>query len=212
MKRPAPSDTRPTLLARLRQRPHDQVAWDEFVAHYGPVIRAWCRHWQLQEADIDDVTQNVLLRLAAKLPDFVYDPSKSFRAWLKTLTHHAWQDFLHRYLGPVAGTGDSQVHRILDAAPAQDDLHARLDAAFDRELAAIAMARVRQRVAAPTWEAFHLTAVEGLNATQAADRLQIPVGRVYLARHRVQQLLREELQRLDDVDAIAQPENGGALG
>jgi RNA polymerase sigma-70 factor (ECF subfamily) len=205
MEQPARTETRPTLLARLRQQPHDQVAWDEFVAYYGPVIRGWCRHWRLQEADIDDVTQNVLLRLAAKLPEFVYDPSKSFRAWLKTLTHHAWQDFLHRYLAPVAATGDSHVHRVLDTTPAQDDLLARLDAAFDRELAAIAMARVRERVAGPTWDAFHLTAVEGLNASEAAAHLQIPVGRVYLARHRVQQLLREELERLDEVETVTGP-------
>ena len=68
---------------RLRQDPTDQAAWSEFVDHYGPKIMGWCQKWKLQEADAQDVTQNVLLRLAEKLKDFSYDATKSFRAWLR---------------------------------------------------------------------------------------------------------------------------------
>ncbi len=42
----------------------------------------------------DDVTQEVLLRLAQKLGTFQYDPSRSFRGWLKTVTQNALADFL----------------------------------------------------------------------------------------------------------------------
>ena len=42
----------------------------------------------------EDVTQNVLFRLTTRLPNFKYDRTKSFRGWLKTLTHHAWHDFI----------------------------------------------------------------------------------------------------------------------
>jgi RNA polymerase sigma-70 factor (ECF subfamily) len=192
-------DTRVTLLARLRDQPGDQAAWAEFVADYGPVIRAWCRRWQLQEADAEDVTQNVLLRLAAKLPEFVYDRSKSFRAWLTTLTHHAWHDFLHRYVSPTPAAGGSSVRERLESVPAREDLQARLEAAFDAELLAIASARVRERVAPQTWEAFRLTAVEGLSGAEAAERIPMQVAQVYVAKRRVQQMLQEELARLDSV-------------
>jgi RNA polymerase sigma-70 factor (ECF subfamily) len=86
--------TRLSLLARLGQSPPDQSAWNEFAARYSPRIDAWCRAWGLQDADTQDVTQAVLVQLAAKMRTFVYDPSKSFRAWLKTLAHHAWSDFV----------------------------------------------------------------------------------------------------------------------
>ena len=59
--------TRTSLLLRLRQAPPDQDAWAEFVDRYGRQIHAWCRRWGLQEADAQDVTQTVLLRLASKL-------------------------------------------------------------------------------------------------------------------------------------------------
>ena len=90
------SRTSITLLGRLQSDPDDKEAWSEFVRRYGRIIFRWCRHWNLQEADAEDVTQNVLLRLAQKMPQFVYDPSRSFRAWLKTLTHHAWSDFFQQ--------------------------------------------------------------------------------------------------------------------
>src|SRR5262249_27719327 len=92
---PIPTDTRTSasLLERLRA-PEDQAAWRDFAGRYGPKIYKWCLRWNLQEADAEDVTQNVLLKLAAKMRTFAYDPSRSFRAWLKTVTHHAWRDFV----------------------------------------------------------------------------------------------------------------------
>src|SRR5262249_28760815 len=70
-------ETHVSLLGRLRRDPTNQAAWAEFVEHYGGKIYAWCRRWNLQEADAQDVTQNVLLRLAQKMRDFAYDPARS---------------------------------------------------------------------------------------------------------------------------------------
>src|SRR5436305_6703044 len=103
------SGTRVTLLGRLRRDPTDAAAWGEFVEHYGGKIYGWCRKWNLQEADAQDVTQMVLLKLSQKMGEFVYDPSRSFRAWLKVITHHAWQDFVKERQRPGLGSGDSQV-------------------------------------------------------------------------------------------------------
>src|SRR5262249_9054828 len=86
--------TRPSLLRRLRQEPHDQTAWDEFVARYGRQIAGWCRQWHLQPSDADDVTQNVLVKLASYLRTFVYDPSRRFRGLLRTMAHNACKDYL----------------------------------------------------------------------------------------------------------------------
>ena len=74
------SETRVTLLGRLRRDPTNQAAWREFVDHYGRKVYGWCRAWGLQDADAKDVTQDVLVKLAAKMRDFAYDPARSFRA------------------------------------------------------------------------------------------------------------------------------------
>ena len=60
------------------------------MARYGPQILRWCRRWDLQEADAEDVTQDVLLKLHGLMATFSsYEASESFRARLKTLVHHA---------------------------------------------------------------------------------------------------------------------------
>ena len=78
--------TSPTLLGRLRHEPADQAAWAQFVERYGRLAYAWCRKGAQQEADAEDVTQMVLVRLAERMRTFAYDPSKCFRGWLRTLT------------------------------------------------------------------------------------------------------------------------------
>jgi len=136
-----------SLLLRLRGQPADDSAWGEFVRRYRPLLMDWCRRWGLQDADAGDVTQDVLTKLAAKMRAFEYDPSRRFRGWLRTLAHNAWHDFLQEQQRREQGSGDSRVHRLLDAIGARDDLAARLEDAYDLELLAEASRRVRQRVA-----------------------------------------------------------------
>src|SRR5262249_6822800 len=85
-------DTSLTLMMRVKN-PDDPEAWDEFVGQYRPMIEGWCRSWGLPPSDIEDVTQDVLLRLLAAIRQFEYDPSRSFRSWLKTVTRNALTDF-----------------------------------------------------------------------------------------------------------------------
>ena len=70
--------TRVALLTQLRQDPSDQAGWDEFVERYGRHIYRWCRQWKLQDADAEDVTQDILVKLTQKLRAFAYDPSRQF--------------------------------------------------------------------------------------------------------------------------------------
>jgi RNA polymerase sigma factor (sigma-70 family) len=190
------SQTSATLLGRLRQIPADQAAWAQFAERYGRRIYGWCRQWNLQEADAEDVTQGVLLKLAEKMRAFEYDPSRSFRAWLKTVTRHAWLDSGARCRA-AAGAGGSQALELLQAVEAREDLVERLGDEFDRELLEEAMARVRLRVVPRTWEAFERTALRGESGAVAAQALGMKVATVFVARSKVQKMLQEELRQLD---------------
>jgi RNA polymerase sigma-70 factor (ECF subfamily) len=194
---PSEFATRVTLLGRLRAAPDDPAAWSEFVAWYGGKIYAWCRAWGLQESDAQDVTQEVFLNLSVRMHDFRYDPSRSFRAWLKTLTHHAWRDYVEKQRRPGRGSGSESVLERLAAVEAQEDLASRLAEAFDQEVLKEAAARVRLRVEPRTWDAFHLLAIEGRSGAEVAQRLRMKVATVFVARSKVQRMLREEVGRLD---------------
>jgi RNA polymerase sigma-70 factor (ECF subfamily) len=189
--------TQVSLLLRLRNNPADAVAWEAFVRRYGRRIFAWCRRWGLQEADAEDVTQNVLLILAEKMGEFTYDANGSFRAWLKTVARHAWSKFVSAQSRGGRGSGDQQEMISLHSLTARDDLTARLEEEYDRELLEQAMMRVAQRVESHTWQAFTLLALEGLSGTEVAAQLNLPVAMVYVAKCRVQKLLREEIRALE---------------
>jgi len=90
-----------------------------------------------------DVTQDVLLEIARKMRDFHFDPAHSFRAWLKTLAHGAWCDYLDRGRRHGRGSGDSEVQRLLQAAEAPDDLARKLAEEYERQLLEEAIAIVR---------------------------------------------------------------------
>lgn len=189
------SRTSASLLARLRTSPADQTAWGEFVDRYGRKIYGWCRHWGLQESDAQDVTQDVLVRLAEKMRGFAYDPSRSFRAWLKTVTRHALSDFCDaRGRAPAGG---SQAVELLHAVEAREDLVGRLKEEFDHEVYDEAVARVRARVAPKTWRVFEMTAVEGRSGAEVATELGMNVAAVFVARGRVQKMLQDEVRALD---------------
>src|ERR1700730_15818103 len=118
--------TRVTLLTQLQQDPSDQADWDEFVDRYGRHIYRWCRQWKLQDADAEDVTQNILMKLTQKLRTFAYDPSRSFRGWLKTVAHHAWRDFQDSRRSAQHATDDNQVQERMLTLEAREDLIQRL--------------------------------------------------------------------------------------
>lgn len=191
--------TRASLIARIRMNPDDQAAWAEFVEIYGRRIVRWCLRWGLQEADAEDIAQTVLIRLARVMPEFKYDPSKSYRAWLKTLTHHAWSDFLAARRGAAAGRGaDSGVDgQLLESVEARDDLAKQLEEEFDQELLRLAMERARARVEPRTWRAFEMLAVEGRSGAEVARELDMKVATTYVHRGNVQKLIQAELAKLD---------------
>jgi RNA polymerase sigma-70 factor (ECF subfamily) len=190
--------TSATLLARLRNVPADQAAWARFTDGYGPRIYAWCYQWGLQRADAEDVTQNVLLRLAEKMRAFEYDASKSFRAWLKTVARHAWSDYLSGRKAAIAA-GGSHALEALHSVEAREDLVRRLDDEFDRELLDEAMSRVRARVTPRTWNAFERTALGGQSGAEAAKALDMKVATVFVARSKVQKMIQQEMRGLEDL-------------
>jgi len=65
-----------------------------------------------------------------------------------------------------------------------------------RRWRAIAMRRIKSRVKDSTWDAFRLSALDGLSGVDAAGQLGIPVGNVFVAKHRVHKMLQEEVRIL----------------
>ena len=190
------SRTSPSLLLRVALLPADEEAWREFVDRYGPKIIRWCRDRGLQEADVEDVSQGVLAELAERLPRFHYNPSGSFRGFLRKVVRDAVSDALTAR-GRLAGAGRTETLDLLSSLEARDDLVRRLEEEFDLELLEAAKLRVRRRVEPRTWEAFEQTAIEGRPAPEVARELGMKVGTLYQAKSSVLRMIQEEVRELE---------------
>lgn len=187
------STTRISLLKLLRDEPGDNAAWGEFVRIYGPAVVAWCRERGLQHDDALDVTQDVLLRFWRTSKQFNYDPRGRFRSYLEQVARSALVRWAEQ-----AGAPHAQATRsLLEKTPEREDLLARLAEAYDTELVAVAMAEVKTRVRPHTWRAFELLALEHRSGADVATILNIEVNTAYVARHKVQRMIREIVDRLE---------------
>jgi RNA polymerase sigma-70 factor (ECF subfamily) len=140
----------------------------------------------------------VLLKLIGGMKAFEYESQKGkFRSWLKTVATNVSTDVLRSFR--ERGSGDSQFGSLLEdasLAAATESLHAQLDEAYQQELFLQARDRVQARVQASTWDAYIATCEEQRPATDVALQMKMSMSQVYVAKHRVLKLLKEEVAKL----------------
>lgn len=182
-----------SLLERLRQ-PGEQRAWERFVELYTPLIYHWARRVGLQDQDAADLVQDVLSTAVQKLPQFAYDPGKSFRGWLRAVTLNRWRDNQKvRGKQPLAGD-----QAALAAAQSPENADAFWEVEYRQQLVGRALDVMRAEFQPATWQACWQFVVEGKSAAQVAIELGITENAVYLAKGRVLRRLREEMAGLID--------------
>jgi len=189
-------DTRASLLVRVSD-PGDDEAWREFTAIYRPAVYRLGRRRGLQDADADDLAQRVLLAVSQKIADWrPTSPKASFRGWLAAVTGNAIVNALTR-VGVAPGKGGTSVVERLAKQPGRDESLPEFDEEFRRALFRRASEEIRQEFHESTWQAFWMTAVEGLAVEAAAERLKKSAGVIYASRSRVMRRLREKVEELN---------------
>src|SRR5216684_2684290 len=176
--------TRHSLIVKLRN-PANSAAWGEFVAIYEPLVYRLARRKGLQNADAQDICQEVFRAVARAVER--WEPGRgSFRGWLSQITRNLLINFLTRGLRQPRGSGSSSMQDLLEAQPANDpSATALFEAEYERQLFRWAAHDIRNEFAPATWQAFWSTAVEGRASSDVAVVLGITVGAVYVARSRV---------------------------
>jgi len=188
--------TRVSLLVRLRDT-SNQDAWQEFMSLYGPMVYGFARQRGLQDADAADLMQDVMRSVSNSIGRLDYDRNQgTFRGWLFTITRNKVFNFFAAKRNRPQGTGDSATHRALASQPDPDDGAETWETEYQRRIAALGMERIKPEFQERTWQAFRLTAVEGVSATDAAVQVGISPGAVYVAKSRVLARLKQEVEAL----------------
>ncbi len=187
------TETPRSLLERLRQ-PREAEAWDRFVSLYTPLIYAWGRYAGLQEADAEDLAQDVFLKLINVMPTFNYDPNMGFRGWLRTVTLNTWRDRRKR-------RGDRPLpadEAALAEVPAPDAGPSFWEIEYRQLLVKRAMTLIKTDFRPASWMAFWEQIVVGRPAGEVAAELGMTNGAAYAAKFRVLDRLRQELDGMLD--------------
>jgi RNA polymerase sigma-70 factor (ECF subfamily) len=100
-------------------------------------------------------------------------------------------NFLTRRKHQVWGTGKSDVQQMLEAkSGAEATITQMFEVEIRREAFRWAAKAVQEDVKETTWQAFWLSTIDDLPATEVARQLGMSVGSVYIARSRVMARLR----------------------
>lgn len=189
-------DTSISLLERLRQ-PNNVRDWGRLVELYQPLLLTWAKRAGLQDADAADLAQEVFAHLYRKLPEFRYDPGRSFRAWLRTVTLNLWRGRQRK----ASSRSETAPLSDLPEAEMPDPASDYWEADFNKHLARRALEIMRDEFQPSTWKAFWAVVVEERPPEDVAKELGLSTGAVYAARHRVKTRLKEELAGLmDEID------------
>ena len=190
-------ETRASLLLRIRDA-SDARAWDEFAAMYREVIFRMARSRGLQDADAEDLVQQVMVAVSAAIERFERDPDRgSFRGWLATIARRAIINALtrgHRH----RGVGGSDFIELVRQKPAADVVTQTLSLDYRRETFRVVAEKVRGEVDETTWRAFHQTVVLQHPVREVAEQMGRTVGSIHTARSRVMKRMRDHVAAMQN--------------
>jgi RNA polymerase sigma-70 factor (ECF subfamily) len=192
--------TRQSLLSRLKDW-GDEESYRDFFNTYWKLIYSAAIRAGLTDAEAQDVVQETVIGVARRMPGFVYDPSKgSFKTFLMRQTD--WRIFdQFRKRMPVqqlnsadTSTGTSEFERLPD--PAAPPLDKVWDEEWEKNLLEAAVQRVKAKVDGKQYQIFDLYFRHKWPVSRIAKDLKITSARVYLAKHRIGKLIKQEVLQL----------------
>lgn len=194
-------ETHESLLLQVRS-PENREAWDQFTLIYQPVIYRLARHRGLQDADAQDLAQQVLMAVASTIGTWEKtNESVRFRHWLRRVARNAILNALSRQPRDRAAGGSSVQELLMEQPNADLESKAQIELEYRREIYLRAARTVRGDIAPETWRAFEVTVIENRSIDEAAVELNKPIGTIYAARSRIMRRLRETVRELEKAES-----------
>ncbi|HEX4646866.1 MAG TPA: sigma-70 family RNA polymerase sigma factor [Verrucomicrobiae bacterium] len=192
--------TRQSLLSRLKSW-NDQESWKVFFDTYWKLIYNASVKAGLTDAEAQDVVQETVISVLKSMPSFEYDAEKgSFKTWLLRLTSWRICDQFRkrqRQIEPLTRESDTStktdaIERI--AAPTLPETV--WDEDWEKNLFDAAIERVKRKVDSRQYQLFDLYVCKRWPVLKVAMTLGVNPGRVYLAKHRINNLIQKEIAKL----------------
>jgi RNA polymerase sigma factor (sigma-70 family) len=191
--------TRYSLLSRL-QNWTDQESWRQFFDTYARLIYGVALKSGLSDTEAQDVVQETVICVAKDIQKFTRDPKLgSFKGWLRNIARWRIADQLRKRqkarVPVVTDDGTDLLEQLPD--PAGGELDRIWEEEWEQNLWSAATDRAKARVKAEHYQIFDLYVLKKWPVTKVARTLGINVAQVYLAKHRVGNVIKEELRQLE---------------
>lgn len=192
--------TRRTLIERACDQDDDH-AWEDFVQYYKSFLKVVLNHLKLNQEDLQDVTQEVLIKLWKSLKNFEYNPEKArFRTWLNRMIRNAVIDF-YRKKNRIT---QKESHSLDDESLPEElqvleESSNEIDDFIEKEwrvhISNLAMDNVEKSFSGHAVEVFKRS-LDGQSPVEIAEAIGIAESSIYKLRKRVEQRLVLEIQNL----------------
>lgn len=199
-------ETRESLIVQVKD-PSNRDAWGRFVDLYRPVIHRIALARGMQDADAQDLAQQVLMAVASSIGRWEKSGETTrFRHWIRRVARNAIINAVSRRHADQA-TGTSSVADLLIELPERlgmqhdDETDSLIELEYRRELYLRAAACVRTDIDPVTWRAFEMTVIGGVSNAIAAQELGKSIGTIYASRSRVMKRLRMAIAEIEEAQS-----------
>ncbi len=188
--------TSESLLVQLRDSANTD-AWATFADLYTPLIFYWARKNGLNTHDASDLVQEVMALVFQKLPEFQYDPTRSFRGWLRQVTLNKHRERFRRKSLAIDSVSQSQLVNVPENGN-NGSASQTWDQDYSRNLVTSAIDLMRKEFALETWEALKLFVSSERTAQDISNQTGVSTSTIYAAKSRLMKRLRQDLDGLLD--------------
>jgi RNA polymerase sigma-70 factor (ECF subfamily) len=193
--------TRTTLLERLKDW-RDNPSWQEFFDTYWKLIYGVAIKGGLSEAEAQDVVQETMISVAKHISAFKYDKNVgSFKCWLLNMTRWRIIDqFRRREILVTQSDEIATKTRLINQLPDPISMELEIfwEAEWEKNLLKAAVAKVKRQLDPEKYQLFDFLVNKEWTPEKVADTFKISVNQVYLAKHRITELIKEQVKRLND--------------
>lgn len=186
-------DTRDTLLQKI-QAGNDEAAWKEFIELYQNFIYYILRQMNVPENYLDDLAQDVLVKLWVKLDKYIKERGK-FRTWLTTVIRNTVIDWFTQEKKRNASYEELSANLKNLQSVKQSDFEKMVDKEWRTYLTDLAFERIKKIFSGKAIQVFEMSS-QGVSVERIAEKLELNQGSVYTLKSRVKEKLIHELQIL----------------
>ncbi len=185
------SETRASLLSRIKDL-GDGASWEEFDKLYRPLLVRYAAARGLDKDESEEIAQQCMAAIVTGIEDF--QRRKSFRGWLHGMIDNKVNDQLRkRRREQGALTADFEREQECEDNPALI-----WERQWNRTHLLYCLNRVRDEVAAVTFDAFEMYVIREMPVDAIVERLGVTPNQIYAAKHRVKDRIRKHWDQLAD--------------